>query len=55
VRSKRYRYILCNDGEEELYDHQNDLHEWTNVAADSAYADVKRELREELLKLTGRK
>jgi len=55
VRSKRYRYILCNDGSEELYDHRHDPHEWTNIAADSKHAKIKQELREELLKLTGRK
>jgi len=30
LRSKRYRYIRCRNGEEELYDHQNDPNEWTN-------------------------
>jgi len=32
VRTERYRYILCQNGEEELYDHQTDPHEWTNLA-----------------------
>ena len=55
VRSKRHRYILCNDGSEELYDHAQDPHEWTNLAAEPTYAKVKRELRAELFKRTGRK
>ena len=33
VRSHRWRYIRYSDGSEELYDHRNDPHEWTNVAA----------------------
>ncbi len=32
VRSDRWRYIRYADGSEELYDHQNDPYEWTNVA-----------------------
>ncbi|MBN2313831.1 MAG: sulfatase [Sedimentisphaerales bacterium] len=34
VRDERWRYILYADGTEELYDHQNDPNEWTNVAGD---------------------
>jgi arylsulfatase A-like enzyme len=44
VRSDRYRYIRYEDGTEELYDHQTDPHEWKNLAADSAMADVKSKL-----------
>lgn len=33
IRSERYRYIRCRDGSEELYDHSNDPHEWTNLAS----------------------
>jgi iduronate 2-sulfatase len=51
VRSDRYRYTLCNNGEEELYDHHSDPHEWRNLAADAGYSDVKQELRQELLDL----
>ena len=32
IRTDRYRYILYNDGMEELYDHKNDPYEWTNIA-----------------------
>lgn len=41
----RYRYIVYNDGSEELYDHQKDPLEWTNLAADSKYAEIKKRLR----------
>ena len=32
VRSDRWRYIRYKDGTEELYDHENDPHEWHNLA-----------------------
>jgi len=32
IRDRRWRYIRYADGSEELYDHQNDPHEWTNLA-----------------------
>lgn len=40
VRSQRWRYIRYADGSEELYDHQTDPHEWTNLASDPLYAEV---------------
>ena len=36
IRTDRYRYILYNNGKEELYDHQNDPNEWNNLALDNA-------------------
>jgi len=45
VRGERYRYILYQDGSEELYDHHVDQGEWRNVAGEAALADVKRRLR----------
>lgn len=33
VRTERYRYIRYDDGSEELYDHNNDPYEWTNLAS----------------------
>ena len=36
IRTDRYRYILYNNGKEELYDHQNDPNEWKNLALDNA-------------------
>jgi arylsulfatase A-like enzyme len=44
VRSKRWRYIRYNDGTEELYDHDNDPNEWTNLAGDSRFNIIKKEL-----------
>ncbi len=45
LRDERYRYIIYADGSEELYDHQNDPNEWTNLAADPKYAAVKERLK----------
>lgn len=44
VRSQRYRYIRYQDGSEELYDHQVDPQEWVNLANESKYRQIKREL-----------
>jgi arylsulfatase A-like enzyme len=45
VRSKRYRYIVYEDGSEELYDHQKDKWEWHNLAGDPEYAHIIMEMR----------
>jgi len=54
VRTRRWRYILYNNGSEELYDHDADPYEWTNLAGDSRYADIKADLKAQLLGMTGR-
>jgi iduronate 2-sulfatase len=43
VRSQRWRYIRYRDGGEELYDHQNDPHEWRNLAGQPRYKSVLEE------------
>jgi arylsulfatase A-like enzyme len=48
VRSERYRYTLCANGEEELYDHDRDPHEWTNLAGDPEHAETRKKLRNEM-------
>lgn len=45
IRDERYRYISYGEGEEELYDHQTDPEEWTNIADDSAYQEIKSKLK----------
>lgn len=45
VRTERWRYIRYGDGSEELYDHDVDPQEWTNLAKESDSAAIKRELR----------
>jgi arylsulfatase A-like enzyme len=44
IRSERWRYIRYADGAEELYDHDADPHEWTNLSADPRHLEAKREL-----------
>jgi arylsulfatase A-like enzyme len=40
VRDERYRYIRYADGSEELYDHDADPHEWTNLAGRESSRNV---------------
>ncbi len=40
VRSERWRYIRYANGDEELYDHARDPHEWTNLAGRDELAPV---------------
>ncbi len=43
-RDNRYRYIRYPDGTEELYDHEMDPHEHTNLANDPAMVAAKKRL-----------
>jgi len=49
IRTKKWRYILYKNGDEELYDHDKDPQEWHNVADDAEFAVIKKELKETLL------
>ena len=51
IRSEKWRYTLCSNDEEELYDHAADPNEWTNLAKKPEYAKTKQELRTPLTKL----
>ncbi|QDT54059.1 Choline-sulfatase [Caulifigura coniformis] len=51
IRSTRWRYIRYADGTEELYDHQSDPNEWTNLAGRAEYASVVAEHRQWLPKI----
>lgn len=44
VRSERWRYIRYANGEEELYDHETDPHEWHNLAGMEDLSEIKRDL-----------
>jgi iduronate 2-sulfatase len=54
VRTERYRYTEWNGGEDgvELYDHDKDPKELTNVAKDPAYAQTVNDLKATLAKGT---
>ena len=49
IRTRDYRYILYNDGSEELYDHKNDLKEWYNLSSNKSYKKIKKKLHKQLL------
>ncbi len=44
IRTDRWRYIRYANGDEELYDHQNDEYEWTNLASKPEHSALKAEL-----------
>lgn len=44
LRSERWRYIAYDNGFQELYDHDNDPHEFTNLANLSQYGAIKQDL-----------
>jgi arylsulfatase A-like enzyme len=44
ARDERWRYIRYADGSEELYDHQTDPNEWTNIASKPGHAALKSKL-----------
>lgn len=44
VRDGRWRYIRYEDGSEELYDHDQDPYEWTNLAGFAEHVGTKRQL-----------
>ncbi len=48
IRTEEWRYIRYIDGSEELYDHENDPEEWTNLADDPAYAAIKQDLAQHI-------
>lgn len=48
LRTERYRYIRCRNGEEELYDHQNDPHEWVNEVTNPEFSTILATLRAKL-------
>ena len=45
VRTERWRYVRYADGGEELYDHDADPYEWTNLAGVEKHAAVKAGLK----------
>jgi uncharacterized sulfatase len=50
VRTDRWRYTEWDGGKRgvELYDHDNDPHEWKNLANDPQYKNALRELQQAL-------
>lgn len=48
IRDERFRYITYGGRQDELYDLDNDPHEFTNLAGHQEYADVKTRLAKAL-------
>jgi uncharacterized sulfatase len=48
VRTDRYRYTEWDDGKSgvELYDHEVDVNEWTNLAGNAKAATVQKEMQQ---------
>jgi len=48
VRTERYRYTEWDDGKDgiELYDHEVDVNEWTNLAGNAKAATVQKEMQQ---------
>ena len=48
VRTERYRYTEWDDGKSgvELYDHEVDVNEWTNLAGNAKAASVQKEMQQ---------
>ena len=44
-RTERFRYIIYNNGKEELYDHANDPHEWNNLAGNPEFDKLKSQYK----------
>jgi iduronate 2-sulfatase len=51
IRSERYRYVICRNGDDELYDHLSDPFEWYNLADKEQYAPVVQYMRREFLRI----
>jgi len=48
IRTEQFRYIRYKDGQQELYDHQKDPHEWKNEAGNPKYTDALKQLTNQL-------
>ena len=51
MRTEKWRYIRYANGDEELYDHTKDSHEWDNLAKDEKFAAVLKRFRGQLPKV----
>ena len=44
IRTEQFRYIRYKDGQQELYDHKRDPHEWKNQADNPDYQEALKKL-----------
>ena len=54
LRSEQYRYIICPDGGEELYDMKNDPHAWTNLASKPEFDPIRKKMHAQAEALVGK-
>ena len=52
IRTRDFRFVYHQNGEEELYDYRNDPGEMNNVCLDPAYTEIKQNLLRQLLSFT---
>jgi len=48
VQTERWRYVQYHDGTSELYDHNSDPNEWTNLATRPESRDIVLRLQQAL-------
>ena len=48
IQNATHRYIRYQDGSEELYDHDKDPKEWTNLAGVKEHEAIRKKLAAEL-------
>jgi len=48
IRTEQFRYIRYQDGQQELYDHKKDPHEWKNEADNPKYTETLETLKRRL-------
>ncbi|PWE00317.1 hypothetical protein [Marinilabilia rubra] len=53
IKSENWRYVRYENGKEELYNHQDDPYEWTNLAYDPIHAGKKAEMKQQLIDMVG--
>ena len=51
IQDGRYRYIIYEDGSEELYDHKTDPNEWNNIADKPEVAYIKGKFKKYIPKI----
>ncbi|MCH2573041.1 MAG: DUF4976 domain-containing protein, partial [Planctomycetes bacterium] len=52
IRTPRYRYIQYRDGSQELYDHQTDPDEWTNLVTNPDLQSIVKTLSDHIPRQT---
>ncbi len=50
-RTKKYRFIMYPNGQEELYDINKDPYEWVNLAKKRKYLELKKKLKNKVLEM----